>query len=182
MEFVLASQSPRRKDILAKAGYSFEIVPCDKEEIIDLSLTPTEIVKGLALQKAQCVFEKVQKPTLGADTVVVLDGRILGKPKDKRQSIEMLKMLSGRTHEVITGVAFVQSGQVRVFADTTVVEFNDLSDEVIRQYTDLGLGMDKAGGYGAQDGFGLVKRVIGSYYNVVGLPLELLEKEIFNEK
>lgn len=172
MKFVLASASPRRREILTEYGFEFDVIPSDVEEVIDNSLSPEKIVESLAFQKAISVYKKCGITTLGADTIVVLDGKILGKPKSKAHSKELLQMLSGREHLVITGFAIIGEGKQVVSHDVTRVKFNELSDEKITEYTNLGLGMDKAGGYGIQDGYDFVKQVQGSFYNVVGLPIE----------
>ena len=178
MKFILASASPRRSEILKNAGFDFEIIPSQQEEVVDLSLNPQQVAESLALQKAQSVFNQCKKPTLGADTIVTINGKILGKPKSYENSKELLRLLSGKTHQVITGYAFLTENETIVSSDVSFVTFNDLSNELIESYTSLGLGMDKAGGYGIQDGFDFVKCVEGSVNNVIGLPIEKIEKII----
>lgn len=185
MRLILASRSPRRKELLKKLIPEFEVIPARGEEIADGALPPEEFVKALALHKAKEVAalpEAEGKAVLGADTVVVLDGKILGKPADEADAVRMLKALSGRVHEVFTGVCLIfpaPGGRVRTECARTAVEFETLSEEAIGAYVATGSPMDKAGAYGIQDG-GLVKRIDGSYANVVGLPVELL-KPIFAE-
>ena len=181
MEFVLASASPRRKELLKEIVEEFEIIPAKGEENL-VVFSPKTLVKALARQKAEEVAalpETKGKIVLGADTVVALGQKVLGKPKDEREAVEMLESLSGRAHFVYTGVCFVyeKDGERRVVNKTskTRVYFNALSEEWIKNYVAGGSPMDKAGAYGIQDG-GLVKKICGSFSNVVGLPVELCKK------
>lgn len=181
MEFVLASASPRRKELLKEIVEEFEIIPAKGEENLVVS-SPKTLVKALARQKAEEVAalpETKGKIVLGADTVVALGQKVLGKPKDEKEAVEMLESLSGRAHFVYTGVCFVyeKDGERRVVNKTskTRVYFNVLSEEWIKNYVAGGSPMDKAGAYGIQDG-GLVKKIRGSFSNVVGLPVELCKK------
>ena len=182
-KWALASASPRRKELLSTLIGEFEIIPSKGEEKTAES-TSENIVKSLARQKAEEVFsypENKEKIVLGADTVVALDGKILGKPKDKEEAFQMLSALSDRTHQVYTGVCilFMKNGEKQTIldADCTKVTFNKLSNEWINEYIASGSPMDKAGAYGIQDG-GLAKSIEGSFSNVVGLPVELVEKMI----
>ena len=186
MKFILASASPRRKELLAELIDDFEIIPAKGEEKIIGNPTPAELVQQLARQKANEVATLDMakgKVVLGSDTVVALDGKVLGKPKNESDAMEMLRALSGRTHEVYTGVCVLtpkgDGFTERVDVDCTKVYFYSLDEEKIRSYVASGSPMDKAGAYGIQDG-GLVERIEGSFSNVVGLPLELCKK-IFNE-
>lgn len=175
MRLILASASPRRRELLKKVYPAFEVLPARGGENADPSLPPEEFVKLLARRKAEEVAalpEAAGAAVLGADTVVVLDGRILGKPRDEADAAKMLSALSGRTHEVFTGVALVAGGVLRAGCARTEVTFLPLSEAFIRDYVASGSPMDKAGAYGIQDG-GLVEKISGSYSNVVGLPLEL---------
>ena len=178
---ILASASPRRKEILGEIVEEFEIIPAKGEEDAKGAVTPEAVVKALAEQKAREVASMPcakGKTVLGADTVVALDGEILGKPKDEADAYRMLSALSGRTHEVYTGVCVVSpTGEVRTEADCTKVRFCALTEEAIRAYIRTGSPMDKAGAYGIQDG-GLVESIDGSFTNVVGLPKELCIKMI----
>ena len=174
--FILASASPRRREILAEHGYDFTVIPSNTEEAVCNGLTPVEYVKLLAKQKAVEVFSRTKQLTLGADTIVVLDGQILGKPANKSINTQFLKNLSGKSHYVYTGFAIVDKDLLIVDVDKTRVEFNSLTDKDIKLYVDSGLGLDKAGGYGIQDGFNLVKEIEGSFYNVVGLPIEKINQ------
>lgn len=171
--FILASASPRRKEILEKAGYSFEIIVSDADENITEDLSPEKTVEVLAERKALSVWESNRDSVVfGCDTVVAIDGRILGKPTDDEDAFNMLKMLSGRTHTVSTGVCICSEDKTEVFSNTTQVEFYPLSDETIRSYIASGEGKDKAGSYGIQ-GYGcvLVKEIKGDYFSVMGLPV-----------
>lgn len=181
MQWILASASPRRKELLKEIVAEFEIIPAKGEEEANGAQTVAELVKALATQKAKEVASlpvASGKAVLGADTVVALEGKVLGKPKDEAEAREMLRALSGKTHEVYTGVCIVMpNGETVVDADCTKVIFEELSDEAISAYIATGSPMDKAGAYGIQDG-GLVKAIEGSFSNVVGLPVELCKRMI----
>lgn len=185
MDWILASASPRRKELLAEIVQAFEIIPATGEEIVDGNLTPAELVKSLARQKANEVAQRqeaVGKAVLGADTVVALGNEMLGKPKDKDEAFRMLSALSGKTHEVYTGVCIsyptADGGRKEmVAAACTKVRFFTLTSAQIRAYIATGSPMDKAGAYGIQDG-GLVEEIDGSFSNVVGLPVELCKQMI----
>lgn len=182
-KWVLASASPRRKELLGTLLKEFEIIPSKGEERT-AETKPEEIVKSLARGKAEEVFARAEargKSVLGADTVVALDGKILGKPKDGEEAFAMLSSLSGRAHEVYTGVCILyeKEGRKRMLlaADRTVVHFKNLSKEWIEEYISGGSPMDKAGAYGIQDG-DIAERIEGSFSNVVGLPVELCKRLI----
>ena len=184
MEWVLASASPRRRELLAELLESFTILPSNAEEIVEGQPTPEELVKSLAKQKATEVALRAEcegKAVIGSDTVVALDGKILGKPKDAEDAAVMLRALSGRSHEVYTGVCILyptkNGTETLVKAACTKVYFLPLTEEGIAAYIATGSPMDKAGAYGIQDG-GLVERIEGSFSNVVGLPLELCKEMI----
>jgi septum formation protein len=173
---VLASRSPRRIALLRQVGFDVHVHPCDVPEIIDPARTPAENAELLAVQKAQCGSHDVKDGiVLGADTIVVLEGMILGKPADPADAVRMLSLLSGRTHTVYTGFALVEcpSGKVVSGVESTQVTFRSLPAEEIDEYVRGGSPMDKAGAYGIQDDYGavFVTRIEGCYYNVVGLPL-----------
>ncbi len=175
-KFVLASASPRRREILMKEGFNFDVIPSNVEETGFEDLPPYLYAKALAELKSKDVYGKVMRPALGADTVVAIDGKILGKPADRSENEAFLRLLSGKVHHVYTGFALTVDGETTSgYADTSV-EFFQLSDEVINAYLDSGSGLDKAGGYGIQDGFSLVKKIEGSFTNVVGLPIEDVKK------
>lgn len=176
---ILASQSPRRKKLLEQLGLSFQVIVRSTDERIPPGVEPAAIVQTLANQKANPIA--VQNPdslTLAADTIVVLHGRILGKPQSTDDAHAMLRSLSGKTHTVFTGLALQHPTSNRSFSavESTDVTFASLSDAEIQSYVATGSPMDKAGAYGIQDDFGavFVKQITGDYYNVVGLPLHRL--------
>ncbi|MGI5837524.1 MAG: Maf family protein [Chloroflexota bacterium] len=175
---ILASQSPRREALLRQVGLDFEIVPSDLEELPLEGEPPAAAAEALALEKAQQVAsQRTEGLVIGADTVVVVDGQILGKPRDPEDAKAMLRLLSGREHQVITGIAVVDAATGRARSDgvATSVMFAPLSDEIIARYVATGEPLDKAGAYAIQ-GFGalLIEGLRGCYYNVVGLPIRRL--------
>jgi len=171
MKLILASNSPRRKELLSKLNYQFEIIPSVGEEVSTAKL-PVDIAKELANRKALEVFKAhPDAVVIGCDTVVEIDGQLLGKPASECQAKQMLTALSGKTHQVHTGVCIVHKMGVWLFADTTEVVFKSLSDKQILDYIATGSPMDKAGAYGIQDS-GFVSHIVGSYDNVVGFPTE----------
>jgi septum formation protein len=176
---VLASASPRRKELLTQAGYQFIVVPANIPEEHRPAEDPAAFVTRLALEKAQSVFDQVgdvasEEPVLvlGADTTVLVAGEILGKPRDKADAARMLRLLSGRTHQVITGVCLISENKTEVAAETTVVTMREISEKEIARYIATGEPMDKAGAYAIQ-GYAArwIPRIEGCYFNVVGLPL-----------
>lgn len=174
--FILASTSPRRRQLLQQLGLPFDILPAHVDETIDVELPPDEHVRILAERKARDVAFRVASGVIvGADTIVVIDGDILEKPVDHNDAVRMLSTLSGRRHDVYTGIALldVPSWRLEVFHERTEVWFRELEMQEILDYVRSGSPMDKAGSYGIQDDFGavFVERVHGCYYNVVGLPL-----------
>jgi septum formation protein len=177
---ILASASPRRKELLELLQIPFEVIVSDIEEIVDDQLHPAEMVQSLAEQKAASVAKTNQSSfVIGSDTLVVFEGKMLGKPTDAAEAIQMLQMLSGKTHEVYTGVSIIQGEQVRSFHEKTSVTFFPLSDWEIEDYVSSGEPMDKAGAYGIQ-GYGslLVHSIHGDYYSVVGLPVARTNREL----
>ena len=170
-KLILASNSARRKELLENAGYSFEIIPSDITEVIPKDASPEEAVKSLALQKAESVYQETGGVVIGADTIVVYRGEIIGKPKSAENAVEILKKLSGNVHEVFTGIA-VLSDKKR-YNETVVskVKFKVLSAEFIKNYVESGKPMDKAGAYGIQDG-DIAESYEGSLTNIIGLPME----------
>jgi septum formation protein len=169
--FILASASPRRKQILTEAGYQFDIVPAAIDETPNPSEAPKDYVLRLSLEKARKIGGTL--PVLGADTVVSIDGLLLGKPGDPNEALMMLKQLVGKTHLVHTGVSVVDSSQERSVVSETAVKFINASDEQLREYILSGEPFDKAGGYGIQGlGAFLIESIQGSYSGVVGLPIE----------
>lgn len=176
MEYVLASASPRRKELLSQVLQKFEVVPSDADEKVNISLFPEQMACALAEKKCDGVFAlNPYKTVIGCDTIVVFGGEVLGKPKDRDDAVNTLKKLSGKTHFVVTGVCVRSPFKKLVGFDKTEVKFNILSDEFIKNYVDGGSPMDKAGSYGIQDE-GVVKEYFGSYTNVVGLPVNLSKK------
>ena len=178
---ILASGSPRRKQLLEQIGLEFEVCPSQVHENFCLNLSPEAFTEHWAKEKAMDVAKSnPQSLVVAADTIVVLDHKILGKPKNKKDSYRMLKCLSGRTHKVITGMHF-SAGKYnidRTINEQTQVLFNTLSDSDIYYYIDNYRPFDKAGSYGIQDWFSVqVKKVDGCYFNVMGLPLAAFYKE-----
>src|SRR5262245_925068 len=173
---ILASASPRRAELLRAAGIDFEIQPADVDETIGGEESPVEYVSRLAEAKGRLVYERDSGRTvLAADTAVVVDAHILGKPVDEADAVRMLRLLSGRTPYVVTAVPIVHPGGiVDTRVDTTTVEFAPLSDADISWYVSTGEPMDKAGAYAVQGlASRFVSRIEGSYSNVVGLPVAL---------
>lgn len=176
MLYILASASPRRQSLLKSVLPEFKIIPASGDEKVNLSLFPEQIACSLAESKCEEIYKTYPEATvIGCDTVVVYNGEILGKPKDKKDAESTLKRLSGKTHMVITGVCVKNKRVKLVEYDVTEVKFNLLTDEFIEKYVESGSPMDKAGSYGIQDG-GLVSEYYGSYTNVMGLPVNLLKK------
>lgn len=171
--FIVASASPRRRELLSNVGFSFEVIPSDADESCDKSLTPVELVRELAMRKARSVFdENTDAVVLGCDTVVEYEGTVLGKPESREEAKNMLKMLSGRVHNVHTGVCIISEDKAVSFEKTVRVEFYELTDELIEAYVSTGESDDKAGAYGIQGkGCILVKGIEGDYFSVVGLPV-----------
>lgn len=172
-KFIVASNSPRRRELLSLAGYRFEVIPSDADETLESGIDAGEAVKELSKRKALFVSRMNKGAVvLGCDTVVALGGKILGKPKDESEAFSMLKSLSGREHEVFTGVYITDGEKSEGFLSCTKVEFYPLSDETIRSYIATKEPMDKAGAYGIQGlGSVLVKKINGDYFTVMGLPV-----------
>jgi septum formation protein len=180
---ILASASPRRRELLAQAGFTFEVVPADVPEVQKNGEDPIHFVTRLAREKAEAVAAThaltADTLVLGADTIVVVDEEILGKPRDETDAARMLRLLSGKTHQVITGVCLARGRERQRAAEVTFVRFNTLSDEEIHAYVATGEPLDKAGAYAIQGRAGRwVPRIHGCYFNVVGLPLSLVSSMI----
>ena len=175
---MLASSSPRRKEILRSIGLQFEVIESHfDEDSVEKEYEPYYLAKFLAFEKAKDVFTRFnQCIVVGADTMVIFNGEVYGKPKDKEDARRMLKNLSGNVHEVVTGVAILaKDGRFAIDSEITKVYFNELSEDDIDAYISTGEYKGKAGGYGIQGrGAVLVKKIEGSYTNVVGLPIEVL--------
>ena len=178
---VLASQSPRRREILTRAGIPFVVRPVDVNESKVGDEDPMEHVRRLAREKAEAAPAGPGEVVLGADTVVVLDGQILGKPANTGDAERMLRMLSGREHLVITGICLRGPSEVVVDVESTKVRFVPISDREIADYVATGEPMDKAGAYAVQGlASKFIDRIEGCYFNVVGLPISLVCKHLGN--
>jgi septum formation protein len=174
-KYILASGSPRRKQLLEWAEIDFEIIIEPTDETYPENLSPDEAVIHIANNKISAVLNKVKKNkvVIAADSVVVLNGEIIGKPKDKQDAYAILKKLSGQHHQVITGVVLQSDTKTISFSDTTDVEFHHLTNEQIIFYVDKYKPYDKAGAYAIQEWIGVVgiKQITGDFYNVMGLPI-----------
>ena len=176
MRYILASASPRRKELFSLIVPEFEVIPAKAEEKFNMSLFPEQVACSVAESKCDEVFAgNSDGVVVGCDTIVVFEGEILGKPKSETDATNTLKRLSGKTHYVITGVCVRNKHKKLIEYERTEVKFNLLSDEFIEEYVNSGSPLDKAGSYGIQDG-GVVKEYFGSYTNVVGLPVTLVKK------
>lgn len=171
--FIVASASPRRRELLSNVGFTFEVIPSDADESCEEKLSPEELVMELGRRKAESVFaENTDAVVLGCDTIVEYGGTVLGKPESREEAKEMLRMLSGRKHNVHTGVCIMDNEKAVSFVNTVKVEFYELSGELIDSYVATGESDDKAGAYGIQGvGCVLVKGIEGDYFSVVGLPV-----------
>lgn len=179
-KYILASQSPRRKELLALLEVDYKVISSDVIETIDSNLKDYEIVMDLAKQKAEDIATKhPNEVVLGFDTIVVKDHHILGKPKDDNDSRRMLKLLSNTNHQVLTGVAIIYKEEMHLFYSETNVFFKELSEEEISDYIKTTEPNDKAGAYGIQ-GFGakFVSKIEGDYYTVMGLPVHMLYQKL----
>ena len=181
LKVVLASASPRRKELLSLIFNEYDIRPADCDEALPEGIKAQEAVEYLSLIKNKATVEICDKKSLviSADTVVAVDGEILGKPQDKEDARRMISLLSGREHQVFTGVTLSLNGNFKTFSEKTDVVFYKLTDKEIEDYISTDEPYDKAGAYGIQGKAGLlVKAVNGDYYNVVGLPVARLKREI----
>ena len=176
--FILASSSPRRKRLLKKAGFNFTAIESKVIENLDFKFPPEAMTEHWAREKARSVSKKYpNKLVIGADTIINFGGKILGKPKDKSDSFKMLKMLSGKTHEVITGISFIhfKNDLDITFNEISYVSLRTLSDKEINFYINNYNTLDKAGSYGIQSFFSIhVLNIKGCFYNIMGLPLSSL--------
>ncbi len=172
-KLVLASSSPSRKMLLEQAGVSFEVVVSGVDETVPASLSPAQTVELLAERKGKAVLPlRPDKPIIAADSVVSIDGLILGKPKDDQEAKATLRRLSGRTHQIFTGVCLLANGREEVFHQSTKVTFYPLTEEEIADYVALGESQGRAGAYGIEGiGVVLVQSIEGDYSNIVGLPV-----------
>lgn len=177
---ILASASPRRKELLSLICDNFKIIPADIDESLDGSVDLYDIPEYLARQKAAAVYKTHPNDiVIGCDTGVFVKNQMIGKPKSEKAAVEILKLLSGKTHKVITGCAILGKGEPISFSKVTEVEFYKLSDEEILEYVETGEPMDKAGAYGIQGKGGVfIKQIKGDYFNVVGLPVAELKRRL----
>lgn len=173
---ILASASPRRRELLQIITADFKVAPADADESLPEGTPPLEAAQMLAVRKAKTVAESFPDDTvIGADTIVTLDGEILGKPADEADAANMLRKLSGKTHAVVTGVCVIAPGARRVFAESTDVTFTDIPEADIISYANSGEPLDKAGAYAIQGGAAkFAVHICGDYSNIVGLPLAKL--------
>ncbi len=179
---ILASSSPRRKELLTLAGIEFTVKTSDTDESVPENITPQEAVELLAERKAEAVAKlNADSIVIGADTVVSTENRILGKPGNESEAFEMLSSLSGKGHDVYTGVCIISNNKKIIFSEKTQVVFYNLSNEEINSYIKTGDCFDKAGSYGIQSyGCTLVKEIHGDYFNVVGLPVAQTVRQLRN--
>lgn len=179
MNIILASGSPRRHELLKLITEDFEIRVSDTDESIPQNISTEKIAEYLSMKKAKAVTLHDNEIIIGCDTVVVIDEKILGKPSSEKECFEMMTILSGRSHMVYTGVSMISSEKSHSFTSATEVEFYPLTKKEIVDYISTGEPFDKAGGYGIQGkGSLLVKEIRGEYFNVVGLPVSFLKREL----
>ena len=172
MQLILASQSPRRKELLGLFGVPFTVRVADIDETMNPVAPAAEEVARVSRLKALAIPRAQDDVLIAADTIVVCQGRILGKPRDEKEAYAMLRLLSGRDHQVMTGVTVLRGEEERVFTQITDLHFRELSDKEIYRYIATGEPMDKAGAYGIQGGAALFcEKMDGDYYNVMGLPV-----------
>jgi septum formation protein len=180
---ILASSSPRRQYLMKEAGFEFTVEKPEVEETFPPEMPVDQVARYLASKKAEYFRPKIQNEIIvTADTVVILFNKILNKPQDRKEACEMLDALSGRTHLVMTGVCIVSKEKEESFDDTTEVTFQSLTRDEIAYYVDHYQPYDKAGAYGAQDWIGMVaiKKIMGSYFNVMGLPIHKVYEHLKN--
>ncbi len=177
---ILASKSPRRQELIRKITESFEVIVSEADEVLPENIQPEEAPVYLSQIKAEAVAAlHPERVVIGADTVVILDGRVLGKPKDRDDAVKMLRELSGKVHTVVTGCSILLGERKRSFGERTRVEFYPLSDREIEEYVATGDPLDKAGAYGIQGkGSLFVKGIEGDFFNVMGLPVGRLNREL----
>ena len=180
MNIILASASPRRRELLKLIYSDFEIIPADIDETAPKNIQIVEYAKYIANSKAEFISKEYRNSLIiGCDTTVIVEGKCLGKPLDSADAFRMLKSFSDKTHQVITGVSIIYNDALHCFSETTEVTFHNLSDEEIYSYISTNEPFDKAGGYGIQGkGSLLVRKINGDYFNVVGLPVSRLNQEL----
>lgn len=179
---ILASKSPRRQELIKLITEYFVCIPSNAPEIVPENTKPEDVAEILAGLKAKDIYSKNPKDiVIGCDTVVICNDRVLGKPESPQNAMEMLKMLSGNKHKVITGCCIIKDNKEHIFKCVTKVEFYTLTDEEIESYIESGEPFDKAGAYGIQGkGSLFVKGISGDYFNVVGLPVSMLARKLDN--
>ena len=172
MNLILASQSPRRRELLGLTGLDFIVRVADIDETMDPAQAPCDEVARVSRMKALAVSREPGDVVIAADTIVVCEGKVLGKPKDEEDAFRILSLLSGRHHEVMTGMTVLRGGEIITHTEITRIHFRDLLPDEIRAYIASGEPMDKAGAYGIQGGAALFcTHMVGDYYNVMGLPV-----------
>ncbi len=173
---ILASGSPRRKELMNTLGFQFEVAVSDIEEKIEKDLKPQDIVKSLAFQKADAVFKTNRDAlVIGSDTIVVYRDKILGKPHSKQEAKEMIEMLKNEQHQVMTAVAFLSEQEQKVLCDVATVHFNDIAKNEIETYIETDEPYDKAGAYAVQGWAAkYIRGIEGNFYTIMGLPLDLV--------
>ncbi len=172
MQLILASQSPRRRELLGLFGIPFTVRVADIDETMDQTLSPAEAVAAISRKKALAVPRQADDVLIAADTIVVVENQILGKPHSAKEAAQMLRLLSGRDHQVMTGVTVLCGDREAVFTEITDLHFRELTQKEIDRYVASGEPMDKAGAYGIQGGAALFcEKMAGDYYNVMGLPV-----------
>lgn len=180
MNIILASKSPRRTEILSMLNIPHQIIPSEEDEIIDEKLSPIEVVKSLAYQKAKSIFRNHQDAVvIGSDTIVVINDEILGKPKDEQDAIRMLSLLQNTHHQVITGVSIISKEKTDTFAEISNVYFKPMSIDDIKEYMEKDNVYDKAGAYAIQSPHAtFVEKIDGDFYNIMGLPKDALKMHL----
>ena len=172
MELILASQSPRRRELLGLFRLPFVIRVADIDETMNPEIPPYDEVARVSREKALAVSPQADDVVIAADTIVVCEGKVLGKPHTPQEAAQMLRLLSGRDHQVMTGMTVVRGQQIRSCTEVTDIHFRELSEKEIAAYVATGEPMDKAGAYGIQGGAALfAEKMVGDYYNVMGLPV-----------
>ena len=172
MQLILASQSPRRRQLMGLFRVPFTVRVADIDEKMDPAKAPFDEVARVSRLKAQAVPREDDDTVIAADTIVVCQGKVLGKPKDEAQAVAMLSLLSGRDHQVMTGLTVLRGSRCETCTEVTDIHFRPLSQKEIRAYVATGEPMDKAGAYGIQGGAALfAEKMVGDYYNVMGLPV-----------
>lgn len=181
MQLILASGSPRRKELLGLFGIPFAVRAADIDETMDPEKAPFDEVARVSRAKAMTVPRQQEDVVIAADTIVVCQGKVLGKPADPAEAVRMLTLLSGRDHQVLTGCTVLRDEKCETFTEVTDLHFRSLSKKEIEKYVATGEPMDKAGAYGIQGGAALFcERMVGDYYNVMGLPVCRLGQTLRN--